>query len=81
MSQIAVRLNERELARLDSLVAEGGFRSRAEAVRAGIEALTASAREQRIAAAYASAYATSPLTSEESEMLDAAAQIAADLPL
>ncbi len=79
MSQIAVRLTEGELRRLDSLVQEGRFSTRAEAVRAGIRALTATARQERIAAAYAAAYGRAPLSGEEIEMLDAAAALAGEL--
>jgi Arc/MetJ-type ribon-helix-helix transcriptional regulator len=81
MSQIAVRLSEEELRELDSLVGKQGFQTRAEAVRAGIRTLAAGARERRIEAAYARAYAGSPLTVEEERMLDAAAALGGDLPL
>jgi Arc/MetJ-type ribon-helix-helix transcriptional regulator len=80
MSQIAVRLSESELRELDSAVEAGGFRTRAEAVRAGIRLLGRAAREERIVAAYRRAYST-PLTEDEMRMLDAAAALAADLPL
>ena len=76
MSQIAVRLNDRELRMLDSAVAEGTFDSRAEAVRAGIRLLERDLREARIAASYRTAYAT-PLTDDESAMLDAALTLGA----
>lgn len=81
MSQIAVRLSEMELRRLDAMVADGGFPSRAEAVRAGIEMLSRRTREERIAASYATAYAQAPPTDEETQMLDAAAGLASELPL
>ena len=80
MSQIAVRLNEDELRQLDSIVSQSGFRTRAEAVRAGIRMLSADAREQRISTAYAQAYAQVPLTDDEAQMLDAAHTLAAELP-
>jgi len=79
MSQIAVRLSAKELSQLDSAVRAGGFRSRAEAVRAGIELLVAGAREDRIARAYAHAYSDTPLTEDETQMLDAAAELAGEL--
>lgn len=80
MSQIAVRLSEDELLQLDSIVRQSGFRTRAEAVRAGIRRLSADAREQRISAAYAQAYAQVPLTDDETQMLDSAHMLAAELP-
>jgi Arc/MetJ-type ribon-helix-helix transcriptional regulator len=73
MSQIAVRLTDEELARLDGVVAGGAFSTRAEAVRAGIELLDAKLREARIADAYRVAYEGAPLTADESMALDAAA--------
>jgi Arc/MetJ-type ribon-helix-helix transcriptional regulator len=79
MSQIAVRLSDAELGRLDALVEDGGFATRAEAVRAAIKMLSGAARERRIEAAYATAYEQAPLTDEEKHMLDAAASLAADL--
>ncbi len=80
MSQIAVRLSEDELLQLDSIVRQSGFRTRAEAVRAGIRRLGADAREQRISAAYAQAYSQVPLTDDETQMLDSAHTLAAELP-
>jgi Arc/MetJ-type ribon-helix-helix transcriptional regulator len=80
MSQIAVRLSEGELRQLDSMVTEGGFGTRAEAVRAGIRMLSRKTREERIAASYARAYAAAPLTEDEAHMLDAAAALTGELP-
>jgi Arc/MetJ-type ribon-helix-helix transcriptional regulator len=80
MSQIAVRLSDSELRELDSAVAAGEYRTRAEAVRAGIRLLAREAREERIVAAYRRAYA-SPLDEDDVRMLDAAAALVADLPL
>jgi Arc/MetJ-type ribon-helix-helix transcriptional regulator len=80
MSQIAVRLSEKDLSELDSVVAAGKYPTRAEAVRAGIRVLAREAREERIVAAYRRAYAA-PLDEEDERMLDAAAALAADLPL
>jgi Arc/MetJ-type ribon-helix-helix transcriptional regulator len=76
MSQIAVRLSESDLRMLDSAVAEGAFRSRADAVRAGIRLLEHELREARIAASYRVAYAGTPLTDDEARMLDAATALA-----
>lgn len=80
MSQIAVRLRDDELRALDALVGESGFRTRAEAVRAGIQLLSRNLREARIAAAYARAYKDMPLTDDERQMLGAAETLAAELP-
>jgi Arc/MetJ-type ribon-helix-helix transcriptional regulator len=81
MSQIAVRLSDAELNHLDAVVRAGGFRSRAEAVRAGIDMLVTGTREERISTAYARAYGDTPLTEDETQMLDAAAELAGELPL
>jgi Arc/MetJ-type ribon-helix-helix transcriptional regulator len=78
MSQIAVRLTEAELRALDVAVAEGSFRSRADAVRAGIRLLEHRLREARIAASYRVAYERAPLTQDEARMLDAAAALVGD---
>jgi Arc/MetJ-type ribon-helix-helix transcriptional regulator len=56
--QIAVRLADDELERLDAAIARGAFSSRAEAVRAGLVAVLREEREARIGAAYRRAYAT-----------------------
>lgn len=78
MSQIAVRLTDGELRMLDAAVAAGTFRSRADAVRAGIRLLEHELREQRVAASYRAGYATRSLTDEETSVLDAAAELAGD---
>lgn len=81
MSQIAVRLTDMELAQLDSLVNDGGFKTRAEAVRAGIRMLSDASRERRIRISYEKAYRKAPLTRDETALLDAAATLAAELPV
>jgi Arc/MetJ-type ribon-helix-helix transcriptional regulator len=78
MSQIAVRLTEGELRALDAAVAEGTFRSRAEAVRAGLQLLEDELREQRIAASYRAAYTASALTDDETRALDVAVALAGE---
>ncbi|MGH2854924.1 MAG: ribbon-helix-helix domain-containing protein [Solirubrobacteraceae bacterium] len=78
MSQIAVRLTESELRMLDLAVAEGAFRSRADAVRAGIRLLEHELREARIASSYRVAYAGASLTDDETRVLDAAAALVGD---
>ena len=81
MSQIAVRLTEHELRQLDEAVADGGFDSRAEAVRVAIGLLEAQLREARIAESYRVAHTATTLTSEEAQMLDAAAALVGDAPV
>ncbi len=80
MSQIAVRLSDRELRELDSTVAAGGFKTRADAIREGIHLLRRKMREDLIAASYRKAYTENPLSDEEAQMLDAAADLAVELP-
>lgn len=55
--QIAVRLADDELERLDAAIARGAFSSRAEAVRAGLATVLREECEARIDAAYRRAYA------------------------
>jgi Arc/MetJ-type ribon-helix-helix transcriptional regulator len=57
-------------------VSEGAFRSRAEAVRAGIELLQRQLLETRIADSYRAAYTSNALTADETRALDAAASMA-----
>jgi Arc/MetJ-type ribon-helix-helix transcriptional regulator len=78
MSQIAVRLSEEELSRLDSAVAEGVFPSRADAVRAAIRMLEKELRERRITDSYRAAHEATPITAEETRLLDAAAALVGD---
>jgi Arc/MetJ-type ribon-helix-helix transcriptional regulator len=78
MSQIAVRLTEEQLRLLDAAVAQGAFGSRAEAVRVAIGLLEDELRETRVADSYRAAYAATPLTAEETRLLDAAAALVGD---
>jgi Arc/MetJ-type ribon-helix-helix transcriptional regulator len=78
MSQIAVRLSEDELRRLDAAVLDGSFRTRAEAVRAAIAMLEQATREARIEASYRAAYAAAPLSDDESRALDGASALAGE---
>lgn len=78
MTQIAVRLSEAELRTLDAAIAGGAFRSRAEAVRAGIRMLEDGLREQRVAASYRAGYGGAALTDDEQRVLDAAAALAGE---
>jgi Arc/MetJ-type ribon-helix-helix transcriptional regulator len=56
--QIAVRLADQELERLDAAIARGTFPSRAAAVRAGLHRLLQEEREKQIDAAYRRAYSS-----------------------
>lgn len=78
MSQIAVRLTDEELQRLDSAVAQGVFPTRAEAVRAALALLEKQMREERIAGSYSAAYGSAQLTEDETAALDAALALSAD---
>lgn len=65
MPQIAVRLSDDELREVDAAVAAGYARSRAEAVRAGLELLRKKRRSEEIAEEYRRAYAEHPQGAEE----------------
>lgn len=60
--QIAIRLPQQLLRDLDELVADGLYESRAAAVRAGVESLTALQHRQRIDEAIVDGYRRSPPT-------------------
>lgn len=60
MAQIAVRLPDTDLRRLDEAVALGRYPTRAAAVRAGVERLLHEEREAEIEAQYRRAYAAQP---------------------
>ncbi|HUC35606.1 MAG TPA: hypothetical protein VMR97_00625 [Acidimicrobiales bacterium] len=63
--QIAVRLPEELLSELDALVANGVYESRAAAVRAGVEAVTALERRQQTDQAIIAGYRRTPPTAAE----------------
>jgi Arc/MetJ-type ribon-helix-helix transcriptional regulator len=65
--QIAVRLAEEDLERLDAAIARGAFPNRAAAVRAGLLAVLREERERQIADAYRRGYATDPPEAEIGE--------------
>jgi len=75
MPQIAVRLTDDELARLDASVARGHHPSRAAAVRAGLERLLHEERDRELADAYRDAYGRAP----QDELGDAGALLAAEV--
>jgi Arc/MetJ-type ribon-helix-helix transcriptional regulator len=58
--QIAVRLSERDLARLDEAIADGRFPSRAAALREGLDSLLRDERERDIEHAYRRGYGAVP---------------------
>lgn len=60
--QIAVRLPEKLLGELDALVASGVYESRAAAVRAGVEAITALEHRRQIDRAIVAGYQLTPPT-------------------
>ena len=77
--QIAVRLADDELERLDAAVARGAFASRAEAVRAGLARVLGEEREAQIEQAYRRAYAATPDDDKVGEVgLALGAQMLAD---
>ncbi len=63
--QIAVRLPEELLDELDALVASGVYESRAAAVRAGVEAITALERRLQTDRAIVAGYRRTPPTAAE----------------
>jgi Arc/MetJ-type ribon-helix-helix transcriptional regulator len=65
--QIAVRVPEELLNELDALVASGAFESRAEAVRAGIQAITVLERRRQTDRAIVDAYRRTPPTAAEQD--------------
>jgi len=75
MPQIAVRLSDDELARLDASVARGRYPTRAAAVRAGLERLLREERDRELADAYRVAYGRAP----QDELGDAGAVLAAEV--
>lgn len=63
--QIAVRLPEELLSDLDALVASGIYESRAAAVRAGVEAITALEHRRQTDQAIVAGYERTPPTAAE----------------
>ncbi|MDQ6837224.1 MAG: ribbon-helix-helix domain-containing protein [Actinomycetota bacterium] len=64
-SQIAVRLPDTLLRKVDELVASGTYASRAAAVRAGVEAITTLQRRHRVDQAIVDGYARQPPTAAD----------------
>jgi Arc/MetJ-type ribon-helix-helix transcriptional regulator len=72
MAQLVARLDDRLMAEVDSLVADGVVGSRSEAVRLGLERLVDQHRRQRVGAAIVEAYRRRPQTDDELAGLDEA---------
>ena len=70
MPQLVTRLDDRLLAEVDALVAEGVVTSRSEAVRLALERLVDLHRRQQVGAAIVEAYRQRPQTDEELAGLD-----------
>lgn len=60
MVQIAIRLADADLDRLDAAVAQGRYPTRAAAVRAGVERLLRDEREHEISEQYRQGYGAQP---------------------
>lgn len=63
--QVAVQIVGTDVARLDELVAQGRFASRAEALREGLAALLQGESRRRIGEAIADGYRRHPQTEED----------------
>lgn len=72
MSQIVARLDDKLVADLDVLVADGIVTNRSEAVRLGLERLVDEHRRRRIGSEIVDAYRRQPQTREELAGLDRA---------
>ncbi|WP_322750143.1 MULTISPECIES: ribbon-helix-helix domain-containing protein [unclassified Frankia] len=75
MPQIAVRLDEAEVAALDTMVSSGRYHSRAEAVRAALHTQRRVEEDRMIAEAYARGYCQQPRTSDERALSFTAANL------
>jgi Arc/MetJ-type ribon-helix-helix transcriptional regulator len=72
MAQLVTRLDDRLVADVDGLVADGVVPNRSEAVRLGLERLVDEHRRRRIGAQIVEAYRRQPQTEDELAGLDAA---------
>lgn len=59
-AQLAIRIPDDELSRLDAMVAAGAYPTRTSAILAAVRRLLADAREDEIEAAYRRGYGESP---------------------
>jgi len=72
MPQLVTRLDDRLMAEVDGLVADGVVGSRSEAVRLGLERLVDEHRRRQVGAEIVSAYRRLPQTEDELAGLDEA---------
>lgn len=72
MMQVVTRLDDKLVAELDGLVADGVVTNRSEAVRLGLQRLIEEHRRLRVGAAIVDAYRRHPQTEEELAGLDSA---------
>jgi Arc/MetJ-type ribon-helix-helix transcriptional regulator len=79
-TQLAVKLPDELLARLDQLVGEGRFASRSEAVRDGISRVVRDAERERIDVAFAAGFARHPDDDSLAEAERLATEAIADEP-
>jgi len=70
--QLVTRLDDRIVAQVDALVAEGVVRSRSEAVRIALEKLLEEHRRMRVGQQIVDAYRRQPQTADELAGLDEA---------
>lgn len=78
MAQLVARLDDRLMAEVDGLVADGVVGSRSDAVRRGLEHLVDRHRRERVGAAIVDAYRRQPQTDDELAGLDAATRALVD---
>lgn len=78
MAQVVTRLDDRLLADVDELVAEGAVASRSEAVRLGLEQLVDRHRRRAVGAAIVAGYRRQPQTERELAGLDEATRALVD---
>ncbi len=78
MAQVVARLEDRLVAEIDALVADGVVASRSEAVRLGLEKLVDRHHREQIAAQIVDAYQRLPQTDEELAGLDEATRALVD---
>jgi Arc/MetJ-type ribon-helix-helix transcriptional regulator len=72
MAQVVTRLDDRLMAEVDALVAEGVVANRSEAVRLGLEWLVDRHRRRAVGVAIVEAYRRQPQTDDELAGLDEA---------
>jgi metal-responsive CopG/Arc/MetJ family transcriptional regulator len=75
MTQVVTRLNDKLVADLDGLVAEGFVASRSEGVRVALEKLVDEQRRRRIGAEIVAGYERYPETDEELAQAEQATRV------